>query len=202
MADDIFMRNVSPGGSVFVDHNTESPALVVKDHGTAKAALFLYAVADIKPDGKLDYPKDVLESFDFIVASVHSGLNMSEADATKRVLKAIKDPHTTILGHPTGRLLLQRDGYPLKWDKIFEACAERRVAIEINANPRRLDIDWRLIKRAKEHGVMFSIGPDAHSTEGLEDVQYGVGIARKGWLTRDDVLNCLDADAFLAWKEG
>jgi DNA polymerase (family X) len=156
--------------------------------------------SDIKADGKLDYPPKVLDSFDFIVASIHSGLNMTEAEATKRVLKAINDPHTTILGHPTGRLLLQREGYSLKWDQIFEACVENRVAVEINANPRRLDIDWRLIKRAKEHGVMFSIGPDAHSTEGLEDVQYGVGIARKGWLTKDDVLNCLDADAFLAWK--
>ena len=159
--------------------------------------------SDIRADGSLDYPAKVLKQFDFIVASVHSNLNMNEAEATKRVLNAIKDPHTTILGHPTGRLLLQREGYPLKWDKIFEACAKHRVAIEINANPRRLDIDWRLIKRAKdEHGVKFSIGPDAHSEKGLEDVQYGVGIARKGWLTADDVINCLDADGFLAWKEG
>lgn len=156
--------------------------------------------SDIRADGALDYPEKILKTFDFIVASVHSNLNMNEAEATKRVLRAIEDPYTTILGHPTGRLLLQREGYPLKWDAIFEACAKHRVAIEINANPRRLDIDWRLIKRAKEHGVMFSIGPDAHSTEGLNDVTYGVGIARKGWLTPDDILNCLDADGFLAWK--
>jgi DNA polymerase (family 10) len=158
--------------------------------------------SDIRADGTLDYPEKILKQFDFIVASVHSNQNMNEAEATKRVLRAIEDPHTTILGHPTGRLLLQREGYPLKWDAIFEACAKHRVAIEINANPRRLDIDWRLIKRAKEHGIMFSIGPDAHSIQGLEDVQYGVGIARKGCLTPDDILNCLDAEAFVAWKDG
>lgn len=158
--------------------------------------------SDIRADGSLDYPDEVLASFDFIVASVHSGLNMTEAAATKRVIKAIENPYTTILGHPTARLLLQREGYPLDWDAVFAACAACRVAIEINAHPRRLDLDWRLMRRAKEAGCMFSIGPDAHSVDGFDVMRYGIGVARKGGLTKNDVLNSLGADAILAWKRG
>lgn len=158
--------------------------------------------SDIRADGALDYPDEVLASFDFIVASVHSGLNMTEAAATKRVIKAIENPYTTILGHPTARLLLQREGYPLDWDAVFAACAACRVAIEINAHPRRLDLDWRLMRRAKEVGCTFSIGPDAHSVDGFDVMRYGIGVARKGGLTKNDVLNSLGADAILAWKRG
>lgn len=158
--------------------------------------------SDILADGSLDYDEDVLASFDYIVASVHSGLKMDEATATKRVVAAIENPYTTIIGHPTGRLLLQREGFPLNWDTIFEACAANRVALEINAHPRRLDLDWRLIRRAKEAGCMFSIGPDAHSVAGFKVMRYGIGSARKGWLTKNDIINCLDVDTFKAWKRG
>lgn len=158
--------------------------------------------SDIRSDGALDYDDEVLATFDLVVASVHSRLNMNERDATERVLRAIAHPATAILGHPTGRLLLSREGYPLDWDRIFTACVERRTALEINANPHRLDLDWRLVRRARDHGVMLCIGPDAHDTAGFDDVQYGLGVARKGWLGPEHLLNCLDLDALLAWKRG
>ncbi|GMU90968.1 MAG: DNA polymerase/3'-5' exonuclease PolX [Candidatus Hydrogenedentota bacterium] len=156
--------------------------------------------SDIRADGSLDYDESILKSFEVIIASVHSGLNMSEADATRRVVKAIENSYTTILGHPTGRLLLMREGYPLDYEKVFDAAVANRVAIEINANPHRLDLDWRYIKRARDKGVMFSIGPDAHSVEGIADVQFGVGIARKGWLAPEHLLNAMTAQQLLAWK--
>ncbi len=158
--------------------------------------------SDILNDGSLDYDEAMLKRFDFIVASVHSNLKMSIKDATKRILAALENPYTTILGHPTGRLLLQREGYELDWDEVFKTASKHRVAIEINANPRRLDLDWRLIRRAKDAGCMFCIGPDAHVTGGLDDVRYGIGIARKGGLNKDDLLNCLDWKEFTAWKNG
>lgn len=155
--------------------------------------------SDILGDGSLDYDEKILKRFDFVIASVHSKLKMPESEATKRLLGAIRNPYTTILGHPTGRLLLSREGYPLDIDAILDACAKHRVAVEINANPHRLDLDWRHIRKATERGVKLCIGPDAHSTEGLEDVEYGLGIARKGWLEKNDLLNCLDAEELLAW---
>lgn len=158
--------------------------------------------SDIRADGSLDYSETILKSFEIIVASVHSGLEMDEDVATVRVVRAIENPHTTILGHPTGRLLLQRKGFPLNWDAVFEACAANRVALEINANCRRLDLDWRLVRRAKEKGCMFSIGPDAHRAESIDDARYGVGIARKGWLGPEDLLNTLSVDELLTWKKG
>jgi len=156
--------------------------------------------SDILGDGSLDYDEKVLERFDFVIASVHSKLSMTEKDATQRLLTAIRNPYTTILGHPTGRLLLSREGYPLDFDAIFDACAKHRVGIEINANPHRLDLDWRYLRTARERGVRLCIGPDAHSVEGLDDVDYGLGIARKGWLQKDDLLNCMDAEELLAWR--
>ncbi len=156
--------------------------------------------SDIRSDGSLDYEEDVLKTFEFIVASVHSKLDMSEAEATKRVIKAVESPYTSILGHPTGRLLLSRDGYSLDYEKVFDACLANNVAIEINANPHRLDLDWRYIKRAKEKGLLFSIGPDAHRVEGIDDVAYGVGIARKGWLEPENLINCMSADKLQKWR--
>lgn len=158
--------------------------------------------SDIRADGSLDYDEGVLDSFDFIIASVHSQLDMTEEQATARVVKAIENPYTTILGHSTGRLLLSRRGYSLDYNRIFDACAEHQVAVEINANCKRLDLDWRYVRKAKERGVRLIIGPDAHAVEGLDNVQYGVGIARKGWLESSDVLNCLSCDEFLAWARG
>ncbi len=155
--------------------------------------------SDILNDGSLDYPDAVLASFDFIVASVHTRLSMPEAEATARVLRAIENPHTTILGHPTGRLLLVREGYPLDYDRILDACAEQGVAIELNANPYRLDLDWRWIKAATDRGVMISINPDAHTREGLADTHWGVEAARKGWLEASMCLNAMSLDDFAAW---
>jgi len=145
--------------------------------------------SDILGDGALDYPDDLLSGFDFVVASVHSNLKMDEQRATARLLRAIENPHTTILGHPTGRLLLSRPGYPVDFRKVIDACAANRVAIEINANPLRLDLDWRWHRYALEKGVLLSINPDAHRMEGLADMQYGIHVARKGGLTAEKCLN-------------
>lgn len=157
--------------------------------------------ADILGDGSLDYPDDVLATFDFVVASVHSNLAMSQEKAMERLLKAISNPFTTILGHPTGRLLLSRAGYPVDHRTIIDACAEHHVVIEINASPWRLDIDWRWIGYCMEKGVMLSINPDAHETAGFLDMHYGVAAARKGGLTRDLTFNALSLQAMENWLQ-
>lgn len=150
--------------------------------------------SDILPDGSLDYPEEVLASFDFIVSSIHSVLNMNIDRATARLITAIKNPYTTILGHPTGRLLLRRAGYPINHQAIIEACAENNVAIEINANPWRLDLDWRWIRFAMEKGVKLSINPDAHEMDGYLDMKYGVLVGRKGGLTPEMTLNTMSVN--------
>lgn len=152
--------------------------------------------SDILPDGSLDYPPEILDRFDFVIASVHSSFRLPESVMTARVLKALADPHTTLLGHPTGRLLLARDAYAIDMDAVLRAAGELGVVVETNANPYRLDLDWRLGARARELGVKTSINPDAHSTAGMDDVDYGLATARKGGFTRDDVVNTLDAPAF------
>ncbi|MBL0031214.1 MAG: DNA polymerase/3'-5' exonuclease PolX [Bacteroidetes bacterium] len=153
--------------------------------------------SDILSSGELDYSEDVLKSFDFIVASIHSNLRMEEPKATARLIKAIENPYTTILGHPTGRLLLSRPGYPIDHKKIIDACAANNVVIELNANPYRLDIDWRWIQYAIEKNVMISINPDAHRKEGYHDMHFGVGVARKGGLTRAMTFNALSLEEVL-----
>ena len=145
--------------------------------------------SDILPDGSLDYPDSVLKCFDFVIASVHSQFTMTEEAMTKRIVTAMSHPAVTMLGHPTGRLLLSREPYQLNLQHVLEAAKRYRVVIELNANPHRLDLDWRFCKYARDLGVKFSINPDAHSTDGLENVQYGVGIARKGWLAPADIIN-------------
>lgn len=145
--------------------------------------------SDILNDGSLDYSNDILQTFDFVVASVHSNLKMDKEKATTRLLKAIENPFTTILGHPTGRLLLSRKGYDIDYKKIIDACAANQVVIEINANPLRLDLDWRWHRYALEKGVLLSINPDAHRKEGFHDMKFGVLVARKGGLTADKCLN-------------
>jgi len=147
--------------------------------------------SDILGDGSLDYPDEILKKFDFIVASVHSNLKMDEEKATARLIKAIENPYTTILGHPTGRLLLSRKGYPIDYKKIIDACAANKVIIEINANPLRLDLDWRWHQYALEKGVSLSINPDAHRNDGFLDMHYGVAVARKGGLAKEMCLNAL-----------
>lgn len=148
--------------------------------------------SDILYDGSLDYSDEVLGSFDFIVASVHSVLNMNELKATERLIKAIENPYTTILGHPTGRLLLSRSGYPIDHKKVIDACASNQVIIEINANPLRLDLDWRWHQYAISKGVMLSINPDAHRKEGFNDMKFGTLIARKGGLSKENCLNAMN----------
>ncbi|MCB0287322.1 MAG: DNA polymerase/3'-5' exonuclease PolX, partial [Calditrichaeota bacterium] len=156
---------------------------------------------DILSDGSLDYDDDVLATFDLVITSIHSKFNMSESEGTDRIIRALQNPYTTILGHMTGRLLLKRDGYPVNHTAVIDAAADLGVCIEINANPLRLDIDWRHCKYAKEKGVKIAINPDAHRTDGFDDMQYGIGIARKGWLTKNDILNCLSADELLAFAK-
>ena len=146
---------------------------------------------EILSDGSLDYSDEILAEFDFVIASVHSRFNMSEEEMTERIIKAISNPYTTMLGHPTGRLLLSREGYKVDLHKVIDAAAEKGVVIELNAHPYRFDLDWRYCKYAKEHGVKVSINPDAHHMGDLSNVAYGVGIARKGWLTSRDVLNTM-----------
>jgi DNA polymerase (family 10) len=155
--------------------------------------------SDILTDGSLDYPDEVLAGFDLVIASVHSVLQMDEQKATSRLIKAIEHPATRILGHPTGRLLLARPGYPVDYKKIADACAANGVALELNANPQRLDIDWTWIPYAQEKGVMISINPDAHSKEAIHHVRYGVDAARKGLLYRSACLNAKDKTQFLDW---
>jgi DNA polymerase (family 10) len=155
--------------------------------------------SDILSDGSLDYPDEILSKFDFVVASVHSNLKMDEEKATTRLIKAIENPYTTILGHPTGRLLLSRAGYPLDFKKIIDACAVNNVVIEINANPLRLDLDWRWHRYALEKGILLSINPDAHRTEGLLDMHYGVFVGRKGGLSADKCLNSFSLEQITAY---
>ena len=158
--------------------------------------IFKSIESDIKADGSLDYDEELLAGFDCVIASVHSNLKMDEAKATQRLLTAIQNPHTTILGHPTGRLLLSRPGYPIDHVAIIDACAAHGVSIELNANPYRLDMDWSWIPYAIEKGIKISINPDAHSMAGIDDIRYGVVAARKGGLTKADCLNALGREAF------
>ncbi|WP_179413562.1 helix-hairpin-helix domain-containing protein [Mucilaginibacter sp. E4BP6] len=151
--------------------------------------------SDILNDGSLDYPEEILKKFDFIVASVHSNLKMDEEKATARIIKAVENPYTTILGHPTGRLLLSRKGYPINYKKVIDACAANNVVIEINANPFRLDLDWRWHQYALEKGVWLSVNPDAHRNEGFLDMHFGILVARKGGLSKDRCLNALSLPA-------
>ena len=153
--------------------------------------LFAGVECDILRDGSLDFPDEILAELDYVVASVHSAFTLSEADMTNRVIRAMENPHVTMLAHPTGRLLLRRDPYAIDIPAIIEAAAETGTWIEINAAPKRLDLDWRWWPLAKEKGVKCVINPDAHGVERLQELWFGVGVARKGWLTRDDVMNCL-----------
>jgi DNA polymerase (family 10) len=153
--------------------------------------LFAGVECDILRDGSLDFPDDVLADLDYVVASVHSAFTLSEADMTRRIIRAMQNPHVTMLAHPTGRLLLKRDPYAVDIPAIIDAAAETSTWIEINAAPKRLDLDWRWWPLAKEKGVKCVINPDAHGIERLQDLWFGVGAARKGWLTKSDVMNCL-----------
>lgn len=161
--------------------------------------IFKSIECDILGNGMLDYDDDVLQSLDLVIASVHSSLKMSEEKAMQRLLTAIENPYTLILGHMTGRLLLSRAGYPLDHKKIIDACAANQVVIELNAHPRRLDIDWRWIPYAMEKDVLISINPDAHSIEGFDDIKYGALAAQKALLPAANNLSSFSLSEFEAW---
>ena len=164
--------------------------------------LFAGVECDILRDGKLDFDDEVLSELDFVVVSVHSVFNLSEAEMTKRVICAIENPFVTILAHPTGRLLLKREPYSIDIPAVIEAATATGTWIELNAAPKRLDLDWRWWPLAKQKGVKCVINPDAHRTERLQDLWFGVGIARKGWLTKADVMNCLPLGKIEAALQG
>jgi DNA polymerase (family 10) len=161
--------------------------------------IFKSIECDILNDGRLDYEEAVLATFDLVICSVHQNLKMTEEKAMQRILTAIENPYCHILGHPTGRLLLSRKGYPIDHLKIIEACVKNNVVIEINANPRRLDMDWRFIQQAIEMGAMLSINPDAHSLDGIDDIRLGVLASQKGMLTQPYNLSSLNLTAFEAY---
>ena len=152
--------------------------------------------SDILKDGSLDYDNDILSLFEFVVASIHSNFHLDEDEMAARIIKAVENEHTDLLAHPTGRLLLRRDGYKLNIKKVIDACSQNDVAVEINANPNRLDLDWRNLFYAREKGCKFAINPDAHSLEGIHDIKYGIMIARKGGVQNSEVINCYSEGDF------
>ncbi len=165
--------------------------------GDAGPRLLKGIECDILQDGGLDYTDDVRAAFEFVIVSVHTHFNLTEKEQTARVLRALEHPHTDCLGHMTGRLLLARDGIRIDEHEVIRTAGRNGVAIEINANPMRLDIDWRLLRFAVDQGVFLAISPDAHVIAGLEDTRFGLAMARKGGLTTDRVLNCLEVDGLL-----
>jgi DNA polymerase (family 10) len=167
----------------------------------APFVIFKSIESDILNDGSLDYPEDVLACFDIVIASIHSNLKMTEEKAMMRLLNAVNHPYTSILGHPTGRLLLSRKGYPVNHEVLIQACADNNVVLELNAHPRRLDMDWRFIQSAIKNEVLISIDPDAHSIEGFEDVRYGVLVAQKAGLTAAQNLSSFSLTEMIEFVE-
>jgi DNA polymerase (family 10) len=157
--------------------------------------------ADILQDGRVDYDEKLLERFDFVIGSIHARFKQTGAQITERVLKAMDNPLLTILAHPTGRLLLSRPPYDLDIDAVLAKAVEKKIAIEVNADPHRLDLDWRYLHDAKRRGVMIEIGPDAHSPLGLDATELGVATARKGWLEAPDVLNTRSAEEIISFAK-
>jgi DNA polymerase (family X) len=186
---------------------TESRVLAQRDEIRALRGkfpdlrIFHGTEADILADGSIDYGDEFLEHFDLVVASVHSRFGLSAAEQTSRLIRAVENPRVAILGHPTGRLLLSREGLTADMDRVLDAAARAGCAMEINASPHRLDLDWRLARRAVERGILLSIDPDAHSIAGLADTAYGIGIARKAWASPAAVLNARGPEALSAWLE-
>jgi DNA polymerase (family 10) len=157
--------------------------------GKARFRLFKGTESDILADGRLDYDDDVVAGFDYVVGSVHSAFHLPEREMTDRMVRAVSNPRLTILGHATGRLLLTREGYEVDVRAVIDAAAAHGVAVEINADPHRLDLDWQHVRYAAERGVLVPVNPDAHSVRGLDNVAFGVNVARKGWLSARQVLN-------------
>jgi DNA polymerase (family X) len=159
-------------------------------------AIFRGIESDILKDGSLDYPDEILKSFQFVVASVHSRFALDEMEMTRRMIKAVENPFTDVLGHPSGRLLLLREPYKFDVSKVLDACSKNQVAVEINSNPRRLDLDWRYIYEGREKGCIFTVNSDAHSIAEIDLVEYGVMMSRKAGLQKDEVINCFDKKKF------
>jgi DNA polymerase (family 10) len=196
-------RSLSVAGGLSIERVREQQEEIRRLNAEFGTDLHVFSgtESDILGDGSLDYPDEVLASFDLVVASIHTRFSMSVEEATTRLIRAVENPFTTILGHPTGRLLLRREGYPVDHEKVIDACAANGVAIEVNANPRRLDIDWRWIRHATARGVLVAINPDAHSVDELYYMRWGVAAARKGWLTPGQCLNAMPLEAFAAWLD-
>jgi len=159
--------------------------------------IFSGTECDILKDGSLDFPDSVLAQLDYVVVSVHSSFTLGEAEMTKRLIRAMENPHVTMLGHLTGRILLKRESYAVNVPAVLDAAAATGTFLELNADPHRLDMDWRWWRLAKEKGVRCVINPDAHATEGLQNLYFGIGAARKGWLTKNDVVNCLPLEKII-----
>jgi DNA polymerase (family 10) len=164
-----------------------------------KIRIFWGTECDILKDGAMDYDDSILANYDFVIASVHSQFKLPEAEQTQRICKALRNKYVTILGHMTGRLLLEREPYAVDQAEVLSVAAGEGVAVELNAQPFRFDMDWRMLPVAREKGVKISINPDAHSVKQLEVVPYGVGIARKGWITKEDVINTLPLNAITTY---
>lgn len=170
-----------------------------REHHSGEFRVLKGIESDIRPDGSLDYPPETLAGFDFVIASIHSGFTMPREEMTNRMIRAVENPFTSVLGHPEGRLLLAREGYEVDLDRVLEACVANRVAVEINAQPQRLDLDWRHVRAWRDRGLVFVIGPDAHDPESLTYLKYGLGIARKGGLEARHLLNCMSCDEVTSW---
>jgi len=167
--------------------------------GKFKCHVFTGTECDILPDGKLDFDKGVLAQLDYTVVSVHSSFRQERDVMTKRIVRALEQPHVTMLGHLTGRLLLERESYEVDVDRVIDAALANSVIIELNASPWRLDMDWRHWRKAAERGLLCSINPDAHGTDQLALFRAGVGVARKGWLTKEQILNTRSLAAVKKW---
>jgi DNA polymerase (family 10) len=195
-------RSAGYAGGLSAERLAEQGAAISALNNKWKDFRILHGVeSDILPDGSLDYDRKDLARLDFVVASVHGSFSQDRETMTRRIIAAMEDPMTRVLGHPTGRLLLGRDPYEVDMDAVLEAAARLGVMIEINANPYRLDLDWRHLPRCRELGIRILINPDAHGIDGLGDVDYGIGVARKGGLGKEMVANCLPVEELAAlWK--
>lgn len=190
-------------GGLTIDEIKRQEEEIKEINATEKDFKVFFGIeADILPDGSLDYPEEILKLFDFVIASIHSGFNITGDKATERIIKALQNPYVTMLGHPTGRLLLGRKGYEPNMEEIIEKARENNVIIEFNTSPYRLDIDWRYLPYAKDKGVKISLNPDAHRKEMINDIFLGVKLARKGWLSKEDIFNCWPVEKVESFLRG